>query len=109
MELCRATLSRAHTAVAPFLPAPPPSSPVRDFRKRTAVCLSSSKSESTESPKDTQMVVSITGATGFIGRRLVQKLLADKHKVRVLTRSKTKARFVFPVENFPEIIIAEEE
>ncbi|XP_073102543.1 epimerase family protein SDR39U1 homolog, chloroplastic isoform X6 [Elaeis guineensis] len=38
---------------------------------------------------DTQMVVSVTGATGFIGRRLVQKLLA--------------------VENFPEIIIAEEE
>lgn len=26
--------------------------------------------------QDTQMVVSITGATGFIGRRLVQKLLA---------------------------------
>ncbi|XP_010905650.1 epimerase family protein SDR39U1 homolog, chloroplastic isoform X2 [Elaeis guineensis] len=104
MELCRATLSRA-----PFLPAAPPSLPVRDFRKRRVVCLSSGKSESTESPKDTQMVVSVTGATGFIGRRLVQKLLADKHKVRVLTRSITKARFVFPVENFPEIIIAEEE
>ncbi|XP_010905651.1 epimerase family protein SDR39U1 homolog, chloroplastic isoform X3 [Elaeis guineensis] len=84
MELCRATLSRA-----PFLPAAPPSLPVRDFRKRRVVCLSSGKSESTESPKDTQMVVSVTGATGFIGRRLVQKLLA--------------------VENFPEIIIAEEE
>ncbi|XP_010905653.1 epimerase family protein SDR39U1 homolog, chloroplastic isoform X4 [Elaeis guineensis] len=91
MELCRATLSRA-----PFLPAAPPSLPVRDFRKRRVVCLSSGKSESTESPKDTQMVVSVTGATGFIGRRLVQKLLADKHKVRVLTRSITKARFVFP-------------
>ncbi|XP_038974751.1 epimerase family protein SDR39U1 homolog, chloroplastic isoform X2 [Phoenix dactylifera] len=109
MELCMATLSRAHTAVAPFLSAPPLSSRVRDFRKLSVVCLCRINSESTESPKDTQMVVSITGATGFIGRRLVQKLLSDKHKVRVLTRSRTKAQFVFPVENFPEIIIAEEE
>lgn len=74
------------------------------------MCLSSSNSKSTtESPKNTQKAVSITGATGFIGRRLVQKLLADKHKVHVLTRSKAKALSVFPVDNFPEVIIAEEE
>ncbi|MDI1307810.1 MAG: NAD-dependent epimerase/dehydratase family protein [Methylotenera sp.] len=33
------------------------------------------------------MIVAITGATGFIGKRLVQKHLALKHKVRFLTRN----------------------
>lgn len=54
------------------------------------------------------MSISITGATGFIGRRLVQKLLADDHRVHVLTRSKSKAQLVFPVEKFPKITVAEE-
>ncbi|XWS67816.1 hypothetical protein CRYUN_Cryun04dG0037700 [Craigia yunnanensis] len=54
------------------------------------------------------MTVSVTGATGFIGKRLVQRLLADNHNVRVLTRSKSKAQLIFPVKNFPGIIIAEE-
>ncbi|KAG9131969.1 hypothetical protein Leryth_017174 [Lithospermum erythrorhizon] len=54
-----------------------------------------------------QMTVSITGATGFIGRRLVQRLHADNHVVRVLTRSRPKAETVFPVKEFPGIVIAE--
>ncbi|KAM0945578.1 putative farnesol dehydrogenase (NAD(+)) [Dioscorea sansibarensis] len=54
------------------------------------------------------MVVSITGATGFIGRRLVQKLLSDNHGVHVLTRSRRNAQLIFPVESFPEVTIAEE-
>lgn len=53
------------------------------------------------------MVVSITGATGFIGRRLVQKLLSDNHKVHVLTRSRAKAQLLFS-DNFPKLVIAEE-
>ncbi|XP_050936432.1 epimerase family protein SDR39U1 homolog, chloroplastic isoform X2 [Cucumis melo] len=55
-----------------------------------------------------QLTVSITGATGFIGRRLVQRLHADKHNIRVLTRSKSKAELIFPAREFPGIMIAEE-
>ncbi|CAA7410907.1 unnamed protein product [Spirodela intermedia] len=54
------------------------------------------------------MIVSITGATGFIGRRLVQKLAEGDHEVRVLTRSKENAKLLFPVEKFPKITIAGE-
>ncbi|XP_028067279.1 epimerase family protein SDR39U1 homolog, chloroplastic-like [Camellia sinensis] len=54
------------------------------------------------------MTVSVTGATGFIGRRLVQRLHADNHRVRVLTRSRSKAQVIFPVRDFPGIVIAEE-
>lgn len=49
------------------------------------------------------MTVSITGATGFVGRRLVQKLLSDDHKVCVLTRSASKATSVFPGKKLPSI------
>ncbi|OVA12868.1 NAD-dependent epimerase/dehydratase [Macleaya cordata] len=62
----------------------------------------------TQSQKGNQMIVSITGATGFIGRRLVQRLHQDNHRVRVLTRSRSKAQLVFPVRDFPGIVIAEE-
>ncbi|XP_031476068.1 epimerase family protein SDR39U1 homolog, chloroplastic [Nymphaea colorata] len=55
-----------------------------------------------------QLTVSITGATGFIGRKLVQRLLAENHNVRVLTRSTSKARSVFPAQEFPGIVIAED-
>lgn len=54
------------------------------------------------------MVVSVTGATGFIGRRLVQRLQADKHKVHVLTRSRSKAQLIFPGGEFPRVVISEE-
>lgn len=42
------------------------------------------------------MIISVTGATGFIGKRLVQKLQAENHRVHVLTRSKSKAELIFP-------------
>ncbi|XP_075511264.1 epimerase family protein SDR39U1 homolog, chloroplastic-like [Primulina tabacum] len=58
--------------------------------------------------KANEMVVSITGATGFIGKRLVQRLLADNRGVHVLTRSRSSALSVFPVEEFPKVVIAEE-
>ncbi|KAK6916638.1 LOW QUALITY PROTEIN: NAD-dependent epimerase/dehydratase, partial [Dillenia turbinata] len=57
---------------------------------------------------ENQMTVSVTGATGFIGRRLVQRLHKDNHKIHVLTRSRSKAQLIFPAKDFPHIMIAEE-
>lgn len=68
--------------------------------KRLRVCCVSDQTQ--------KMTVSVTGATGFIGKRLVQRLHADKHSVRVLTRSRSKAQLIFPVKEFPGILIAEE-
>ncbi|KAL2925124.1 Epimerase family protein SDR39U1-like protein chloroplastic [Bienertia sinuspersici] len=65
-------------------------------------------SKENESDPSSKMVVSITGATGFIGRRLVQRLHSDKHQVRVLTRSRSNAQLIFPVNKFPGIVVAEE-
>ncbi|KAL6591582.1 hypothetical protein ACP70R_050085 [Stipagrostis hirtigluma subsp. patula] len=59
-------------------------------------------------PPQPLMTVSITGATGFIGRRLVQKLLSDDHKVCVLTRSSSKAASIFPASTYRGVTIAEE-
>jgi len=42
------------------------------------------------------MRVAITGATGFIGRRLVDRLLADRPEVVALTRDPTRARATLP-------------
>lgn len=56
--------------------------------KRLRVCCASDQTQ--------KMTVSVTGATGFIGKRLVQRLHADKHSVRVLTRSRSKAQLIFP-------------
>ncbi|KAG7022257.1 Epimerase family protein SDR39U1-like, chloroplastic, partial [Cucurbita argyrosperma subsp. argyrosperma] len=75
-----------------------------------------------ETEMKNQLTVSITGATGFIGRRLVRRLNADNHNIRVLTRSKSKAKLIFPGKKvihvnrlslfysreFPGIVIAEE-
>eukprot|EP00249_Psilotum_nudum_P019107 c27102_g1_i3 orf=500-1711(-) len=54
------------------------------------------------------MIVSITGATGFIGTRLVERLASDGHRVRVLTRSASTARSLFPVKQYPGVEIVEE-
>lgn len=59
--------------------------------KRLRVCCASDQTQ-----KGNQLTVSVTGATGFIGKRLVQRLHADKHSVRVLTRSRSKAQLIFP-------------
>lgn len=54
------------------------------------------------------MVISVTGATGFIGKRLVQRLHSDDHRIHVLTRSRPNALSIFPASDFPRVIIAEE-
>lgn len=61
-----------------------------------------------DSQKEDQMIVSVTGATGFIGKRLVQRLHSDNHRVRVLTRSRSKALSIFPAKDYPRVVIAEE-
>ncbi|KAJ3672451.1 hypothetical protein LUZ60_007172 [Juncus effusus] len=95
MELARLSL-------APFHSLHKPTSLGGNARKFRVVCLSGANSDSSK------MIVSITGATGFIGQRLVQKLIADDHQIRVLTRSKSKARVVFPEQKYGAIKIAEE-
>jgi len=42
------------------------------------------------------MKVLIFGATGFIGKNLVNKLLVDRHEVHIITRNKSKAEHIFP-------------
>lgn len=49
------------------------------------------------------MKIAITGATGFVGSRLVERLQADGHSVVVLTRSVDHGRRVFPAANFPKV------
>ncbi|MDJ0736183.1 MAG: TIGR01777 family oxidoreductase [Nostocaceae cyanobacterium] len=51
------------------------------------------------------MKVAITGATGFIGTRLVERLQKQKDTVLVLTRNTSHARKVFPTSAFPNIEI----
>ena len=46
------------------------------------------------------MKIAITGATGFVGSRLVQKLNAENHQIVVLTRNLAKAQRVFPSLTF---------
>lgn len=51
------------------------------------------------------MKVVVTGATGFVGSRLVERLQQEGHQVLVLTRNVEKARRVFPPSAFPKIEI----
>jgi hypothetical protein len=43
-----------------------------------------------------KMVIAITGATGFVGKKLVEELMAEGHEVRVLTRNNVAARLALP-------------
>ncbi|CAA0816781.1 Epimerase family protein SDR39U1 homolog-chloroplastic [Striga hermonthica] len=79
----------------------------RRFKRIRTLCVSSGN-DAADPQKANEMIVSITGATGFIGKRLVQRLHADNHIVRVLTRSRSKAQSIFPVTEYPGIVIAEE-
>ena len=51
------------------------------------------------------MKVAVTGATGFVGSRLVEKLHAAGHQVKVFTRNSERASRVFPPAAFPNVEI----
>jgi len=49
------------------------------------------------------MKIAITGATGFVGSRLIEKLRDRGHQILVFTRNSTKAKKVFPNSAFPNL------
>ncbi|MCY7274836.1 MAG: TIGR01777 family oxidoreductase, partial [Phormidesmis sp. CAN_BIN44] len=49
------------------------------------------------------MRVAVTGATGFVGSRLVERLTTEGHQVIVLTRNAPKAEQVFPKSAYPNL------
>lgn len=51
------------------------------------------------------MKVAITGATGFVGSRLVERLQKQGTKIQVLTRDTERARRLFPVSAYPDVEI----
>lgn len=51
------------------------------------------------------MKVAVTGATGFVGSRLVERLQAEGHQILVLTRNAEPAKRVFPTAAFPNVEI----
>ncbi|MES1023116.1 TIGR01777 family oxidoreductase [Gloeocapsa sp. BRSZ] len=51
------------------------------------------------------MKVAITGATGFVGSRLVERLHAQGDQVLIFTRNSTSAQRVFPKEVYPNVEI----
>lgn len=53
------------------------------------------------------MKVAVTGATGFVGTRLVERLQQEGHQVVVLTRSKVHGDRVFPKAAFPNVEVVE--
>ncbi|HEY9627107.1 MAG TPA: TIGR01777 family oxidoreductase [Coleofasciculaceae cyanobacterium] len=51
------------------------------------------------------MKVAVTGATGFVGSRLVERLQQAGHTVLVLSRDADRARRMFPSATFPNVEI----
>lgn len=49
------------------------------------------------------MKVAITGATGFVGSRLVERLHSEGEQILVLTRNPEKARRIFPDSAYPNL------
>ncbi|KAK3029063.1 hypothetical protein RJ639_040115 [Escallonia herrerae] len=99
MELCRATSFSWTSSISPSFRIPTQPLSMCECKKFRALCAIK---------EENQMTVSVTGATGFIGKRLVQRLHSDNHSVCVLTRSRSKAQSIFPDKDFPGIVIAEE-
>ncbi len=53
------------------------------------------------------MKIAITGATGFVGTRLVEQLHSQDHHILVLSRNSFKAKKIFPSSIFPRLEIVE--
>jgi uncharacterized protein len=54
------------------------------------------------------MKVAVTGATGFVGSRLVETLHSLGHTVVVLARSAAKAEKLFPTGVYPQVTVIED-
>ncbi|CAH9056567.1 unnamed protein product [Cuscuta europaea] len=110
MHFCRATSAAATLSWTASISPPlhiSHSFPEKGHKKPRVWCLSSN-GEFVSLNKESKMIVSVTGATGFIGKRLVQRLHDENHQICVLTRSTSKAQSIFPEKDFPAIVIAEE-
>lgn len=51
------------------------------------------------------MKIAITGATGFVGSRLVEKLKDDGHQLLIFTRNPNRAQGIYPASKFPNLEI----
>lgn len=51
------------------------------------------------------MKIAITGATGFVGSRLVERLVSQEHELIVLSRNTQRAQKVFPTTAFKNLEI----
>ncbi|NJR65427.1 MAG: TIGR01777 family protein [Leptolyngbyaceae cyanobacterium CRU_2_3] len=51
------------------------------------------------------MKIAVTGATGFVGSRLVERLQQEGHQILVLSRSADRAQRFFPASTFPQVEI----
>ncbi len=51
--------------------------------------------------------IAVTGATGFIGNRLVEMLVEEGFEVMALTRSASRAKAVFPKRRFPAVEVVQ--
>ncbi|MEL7051612.1 MAG: TIGR01777 family oxidoreductase [Cyanobacteria bacterium J06588_5] len=49
------------------------------------------------------MKIAVTGATGFVGTKLVDRLIEEGHDVKVFTRSEAKARKAFAANKFKPV------
>ena len=53
------------------------------------------------------MKIAITGATGLVGSRLVEKLTQEGHQIVVFTRNPNKAQKTFPASAYPNLEIVQ--
>ncbi len=53
------------------------------------------------------MKIAITGATGFVGTRLVERLQQEGHAMVVFTRDAARGQRVFPGSTFPAVTVVE--
>jgi uncharacterized protein len=51
------------------------------------------------------MKIAITGATGFVGSRLVKKLKNNGHQLLIFTRNANRAKQLYPASRFPNLEI----